>query len=1086
MTSKVEERDDNLSQVNYLPILKGILQILEGNKKKKKESAFLLDKDSRLILLAERITGYVIELYKQKTDEFPPPLRGSTKFASVNFADESLFRENIRKIQKELKLQLDEILDIKQDHPESIQKWQAHFLSSLEEFVKQDGFFKFSIEEKRQLKLQKINTNNVKANESAQKHFRGKIRIKIPTEFDQHLLEAINNEVNRENGFYSSCDEDEIDRLNDLYDDISRDGDSRINNLKKLIQEEITGKIRADISLEFLQIFVEKIPNAKKKEEGYELLVDFLNRLTKFDNFLSRDIHTVSLFGNDYKLQDLFGRGDKWDLLPVKVKIETRQGEGLDQTKEWHEFTYAIDFKLNGRVNSTNSKSVFEHNCKLLNPESEEGYKSEIKKRGNDSKRKAGFYGKLVKIIFLYCFVFYEFDNSQQSQDEVVKRIFQRLSTSTTEAEQIKFLTDFSNYLENKSQAQIKLSQIVSYIKDICSQKNAAWETIPINGYLSLRKGLLKHPSELEEILDNESFLTDELSQNNEGISFKSALQFLKFVRDRDENNLYDIQVKVEIDDIRYKLEGEAETGKFTLVNDGEYRHLLVMFVERTELLKLWVSKGWTPIEKLQLEQLQKILPGLTKEEGEKIISGEKKFDIKKIQARKTLTNYPQSIVVTYDSSRQFTNLESEVENIENRTRESFYYQIVYSIIVILGILVLFERLSITKGNPKERIKTFISLFRSQSSSLDNSTSFDTFIATLCKDLELVLDIEESILCSTQGLDISSKLSANQKQYKKNNALFSLYSKLPSRIQLEKEIDFLKESKIDKVGIIVVSSHECDAEHQGDEKKSIVFGRVYTIIRENTSFEFKSFASFCKSEFSNKRFASSIVVDQVSRLNQAGYKHIFYVSKTPYQDKFNFSLGYEEKDDDTERLFFMNSHVIRQMKAVNNSITIYPVFVSNYRIFDLKRGNKDRGYSYYLASVEDASQIEPLTRNAAAFLNLYNLEEVGKNNSYNSVISYACPINLYAADVLDNREIIQGLFATDTNTSDRDTLFLFMAMLHYAKNEKFGKFSTIKLNPYEDIFEEVGYKSTKFYHPQSSARFNLLAFVYEVFNSAFS
>ncbi|NEQ37878.1 MAG: hypothetical protein F6K40_17070 [Okeania sp. SIO3I5] len=474
----------------------------------------------------------------------------------------------------------------------------------------------------------------------------------------------------------------------------------------------------------------------------------------------------------------------------------------------------------------------------------------------------------------------------------------------------------------------------------------------------------------------------------------------------------------------------------------------------------------------------------MTKEEGEKIISGEQKFDIKKIQARKTLTNYPKSVVITYDSSRQFTNLESEVQSIEDRRKECFYYQIVYSIIVILGILVLSERLSITKNNPKKRIKTFISLFRSQSSSEENSTSFDTFIATFCKDLELVLDIEKSILCSTQGLDISSKLSANQKQYKKNNALLSLYSKLPSRIQLDKEIDFLNESKIDKVGIIVVSSHECDAQNQGDEKKSIVFGRVYTITRKNTLFEIKSFASFCKSEFSHKRFASSIVVDQVSRLDKAGYKHIFYVSKTPYQDKFNFSLADEEKDDDTERLFFMNSDVIKQMKAVNNSITIYPVFVSNYRIFDLKRGNKDKGCSYYLASVEDVSKIEPLTRNAAAFLNLYNLEAVDKKkSSYNSVISYASPINIYAADVLDNREIIHGLFGTDTNTSDRDTLFLFMAMLHYAKNEKFGKFSTIKLNPYEDIFKDVGYKSTKFYHPQSSAKFNLLAFVYEVFHS---
>lgn len=251
MASKVEERDDNLSRVNYLPLLKGIIEILKGNKKTKKQSAFLLDKDERLILRAERITDYVIELSKstERRDDFPPPLRGSTKFASVNFADESLFRENIREIQKELKLQLDEILNINQDHPASIQKWQAHFLSSLEKFVTQDGFFKFSIDQERELKLQRINTNNVKANESAQKHFRGKIRIKIPTEFDQQLLEAIKNELNRENGFYSSCDEDEIDRLNDLYDDICADGDSRINNLKKLIQEEITGKIRADISL---------------------------------------------------------------------------------------------------------------------------------------------------------------------------------------------------------------------------------------------------------------------------------------------------------------------------------------------------------------------------------------------------------------------------------------------------------------------------------------------------------------------------------------------------------------------------------------------------------------------------------------------------------------------------------------------------------------------------------------------------------------------------------------------------------------------------------------------------------------------
>ncbi len=344
-------------------------------------------------------------------------------------------------------------------------------------------------------------------------------------------------------------------------------------------------------------------------------------------------------------------------------------------------------------------------------------------------------------------------------------------------------------------------------------------------------------------------------------------------------------------------------------------------------------------------------------------------------------------IIFAYQQER----LKQNIFNGDNPKTE-FIYRFVFSLLSHISLKNLLDT-----AQDKLNLRLFIPILRLHLGDKNNPLAEEVFFRSNFVVLShLINDYHHS---SSQG--ISVKKTNN---FKIKNALASLYSVLPKKFVLNNN---LSNPKIHKLAIIIVSSRECDRSWQGNYKISNLTAEVIKINRQQDG----SIVVYTRKTISNHYNSRQIyqdpdvIVGEVDRLYQDGYRHILYIAKSPYSQTLNLTA-----DDD---LYFMSAPVIRNLKGNKEDLKIYPVLFDNYYVVSWRNiGRK----SLYIQDAEELTDIvnDP-TRQVAVFFNLFNGIKIGKPEEryYNGVISYSTLLNVYEQNIVDTGEIYADLINND-------------------------------------------------------------------------
>lgn len=398
-----------------------------------------------------------------------------------------------------------------------------------------------------------------------------------------------------------------------------------------------------------------------------------------------------------------------------------------------------------------------------------------------------------------------------------------------------------------------------------------------------------------------------------------------------------------------------------------------------------------------------------------------------------------------------------------NSYTEVFIYRFVFSLLTYISIKII---LDIATNNLKCRL--FIPILMLHLGEKDDPLDEEVFMRANFASLSHLINANHR--SSTQGFSVN-KING----YKIKNALSSLYNVLPKKFIIK---DTPQNLKINKLAIVLVSSRECDRSWRGDYKISNLTGEVIKLDRKKDNSILIYTSKTISNHYDSRLIFQDpdILVREVDRLYQEGYKHILYIAKSPYSQTLNLTAT--ESDDN---LYFMSSPVIRNLKGNKEDLKIYPVFFDKYYVVSLQNiGRK----SLYIQDAEELTNIvEDPSKKVAVFFNLFNGIQIGKQEDryYNGVISYSTLLNVYDRNIVDTGEIYADLINNDQEQGLKTEILQLLTLFHFSRYEADVKNIQLKLDPYQNIIgdQSIGALST-FPHMQPKVQFNLLAFLNEV------
>ncbi|WP_353929367.1 hypothetical protein WJM97_13685 [Okeanomitos corallinicola TIOX110] len=397
-----------------------------------------------------------------------------------------------------------------------------------------------------------------------------------------------------------------------------------------------------------------------------------------------------------------------------------------------------------------------------------------------------------------------------------------------------------------------------------------------------------------------------------------------------------------------------------------------------------------------------------------------------------------------------------ETQKLEKQ--QEFIYKIVYSLLAYLCLHVILEK----------QTKPFIPLLRIHlKEKTDDNVIIEKFIVDLTKVLSHILN--EEYRSNEQGIVITNPSNI---KFKIPNILSSLYSVFPKKFTLHNP-DHFKFTELDKLAIIVVSSRETDSRWNIKAKQSNLVGEIITLQMEAKSARFQLFKTFSQNfEDHQKMFEyPTVIVDNVDKLYEKGYKHFIYIAKVPYSSTLHIT-----QVEKSEELFFMSQNVIQALRKERHDIKIYPMFFEKY--YAVKVETPESRSLYIQDTLELSNLAEDRNKQSVIFFNLFNGLQVAKDVNYHGVMSYATLYNIYDTNILDDRDIFKGLI--DNESQLKNEIIQCLTLFHFSRYEKYEKSGKIqlKLDPYQNLIgDESVSQAAIFPHTRSKADFNSLAFL---------
>ncbi len=1023
--------NSDLADVDYTDLLNKILQVIA------KKQIFQISTDNRRVLInINQVVNEVIGLNPANPLGNERAVRSATLNLSANSQD--LFIEQIQKIVQYIQNNLTEAIH-KNPGNESIdritfikqlltdlQTFKGHYKKHYNEDQKTeetllDFTYQFPPAEKLQKQRLTVKKRENTSNKQLLKAHKVKISVDKPRDFISTVLTGINNYIDVKLGDINSQDREELE---DIIDNLAKNPNSDVYSLQNLVNQETLGKLKKLAKIKYLEFLLENIDENASDDnfDGKIYLQDLIRRLYSLEEYINDSNiadgeYEVNYAGASVNYQTLFSRSEAYDILPIIPNIEGFLGETEDPDQEKIEFTFGLKLKFDGKVQAYGGKSVFDYNLNILNPESKEHQQA----IGNESER-SGFASKVLKIAFLYYFIFAsrqdptaaDYDPQKELEynprEKFEKDVLPILRSSDDEAKKQLFRNWIAGF--KKLNIREKIKTLKKVLTNLIKRKTVfSSREYPI--HISVKNSILEN--DIDTINERETIFKAVLRKN-----FKECLKYINIGNATTQTNLLiTLRANINISEIHFLKTEDKETF------DMEY----------------------------DISPFVKVLPAIFLGWEDKRCQD---FYNKNLKHRKLLI-FPHRL---------------ETPKLE--PHQEIIYQITYSLLAYICLHVILEK------QTKLETKIFIPLLRIHlKQKTDNDVIIEKFIVSLTKVLSHLFN--DGYRSNEQGIVITD--TAKQIGYKISNVLTSLYSVVPKKFHLL-PTDKFSFTELDKLAIIIVSSRESDSKWGVKEKKSNLMGEILTLQMEAKSVRFQLFKTFSENFDDHEKMFEypTVVVDNVNKLYERGYRHFIYIAKVPYSSTLHITQTVKD-----EELFFMSKNVITAFIKNKPDIKIYPMFFEKYYVVKIKdeitstSKNNEKPTSLYIQDTLELTNLaEDRNKQSVIFFNLFNGLDVAKDINYHGVMSYATLLNMYDG-ILDDKDIRKGLIYDDNNDNQlKNEILQCLTLFHFSRYEKSGKIE-LKLDPYQNLIgDESVSQVALFPHIRNRGNFNSLAFLTHV------
>ncbi|MEL7037728.1 MAG: hypothetical protein AAFO04_19195 [Cyanobacteria bacterium J06592_8] len=485
----------------------------------------------------------------------------SAKSATVNISSELKkdFISQVQQIRDCLKQQLESVV-ITEDKIQSLENFINHLATDINQFngKSQNLSFQYNFNkkddylQKRRLSLQSQTADN----SPLLKFHKLTVTVENPQKFDEDLQASLNNFISQQK--YNQIEQEDLNEiLDDLVEKLNSEK-SDLYHLKRLMDREALGKVQREAKIQYLEFLKEHLGN----HQHIIYLEDLIRRLRLLENYIN-DINKVD---GDYEVnyagitanyRTIFSDSRAFDELPIIPLIVGHLGETTDENRNKQQFVFGLKLKLAGKVQARGGKTVIDYYLNLLDTNSQEH-----KEGLADPLRKEYFVKKVLRIAFLYYFIFATIDPSTpgykpehdldydpiKNFEEKVLPIFQHSNESQKESMMRGIKRGIETY-----QASHKVENLKAMLRTILQKK----PILPQRSYpihISLKKGILEE--DFNTISQTGTFFQSVLRDNP-----KAALKYISVnPANVDATSLCTLTANIQISEIAYYSTNESQS----------------------------------------------------------------------------------------------------------------------------------------------------------------------------------------------------------------------------------------------------------------------------------------------------------------------------------------------------------------------------------------------------------------------------------------------------------------------------------------------------------------------------------------------
>lgn len=1018
------DRSDDFVPVDYSSLLRKVRKVLEGSSlfRAHRGAAFLsIDVDQVASLVAESARGVAHPLGTRARE---------ARAATVYFADAEArdgFIAQISQLDKLIEAQL--AAAIGEATGETVEAYVGRLLTPLAHFTDHPralGLHYAFNQPYQNLEKQRLTLDDVET--PILRFHKLTVTVHGTDKFRELLRRSVENYIEQQ---FEDEKAEDLDDLREVLVSSERDSSSDLSKLQQIINRESLGKIKKEAQICYLEFLLAHLGRPRRNQdqdpEGARYLEDLIRRLRLIEAYLGDFERADGDFVVSYhdsallNYRDLFARGDVLNGLPIiPVIIEGSLGETKGETGGERTFIFGIKLKFNGKVTNQALRkpaSVFDYNLQLIDPQSKLHQETL-----NDPEEAESFKRRVLTRALLYFCVFHKFGELEHDPIALFDRVLGILRGSD-DAKKRTLLARIKNAI-NTSEVRYGINSLKQWLQGgIKRIRPFEKRTFPI--HILVKRGILER--DLDRIVTERTFFKPVF-----GHKTKEALRYLTIGEARvDRSAFCKLTAEITISNIHYAATTERE--RFTM----RYH------IDGIDALPLLI----TPKESTR-------------------------------QLYTTHFRHYRLLIFPY-TSRYLDQLPTGLYS-----PPAFAYRFTFALLSYLTLHrvlaqgtteVVTTEEGTTGGN-----KLFVPILRLHVKPRGDWPEQEVFVRQFSKVLSHLLN--QDVLSNAQGFDVGiGRNQGNINAFTLKNGLSSLYAVLPKRFQFMRGSPM---SQVDKLAIVIVSSRECDRKKGSSSKQNMacLIGEVVGVERVDArTVQVQLLKSFTDTyHFSEMVREPTILVDEVGRLYQQGYRHFVYVAKSPYTRTLHLT---EEQED--ERLFFMSRSIIQALKANRSDLKLYPVFFDTYSVVKLPAYSKAApAQSLFIQNTRELMRVmEDASKQAVIFFNLFNGITVGRKTEeryYNGVISYSTLLNMYEG-ILDDQEIRSALLLEDQLKRD---ILNYLTLFHFTRYEAAPKRKSgisLKLNPYQNLIGDRSVaRRAAFEHMTGGSEWNALAFLAEV------